>query len=179
MKATSKADERYTAYIRVVDACSGEFSFLNVHKAMKHYAQAYSITPSGIQSIARGIVADNGDMIELAIHRWRTASDNFSRADHDASLKWRAQHDPVYIKEHSKMSTSLIQFTILYPWKHPKNGTGVIVNLKLRADGETNLRQAGSLSMTDAARAMLQQQLCPSARSGQCPMEVIDTESGW
>ena len=75
--------------------------------------------------------------------------------------------------------SNLIQFTILSHWKHPKNGTGVIVNLKLRADGETELRQAGSLSMTDAAWNMLQQQLCPSARSGQCPMEVIDVESEW
>lgn len=75
--------------------------------------------------------------------------------------------------------TNLIQFTILSRWKHPKNGTGVTVNLKLRAAGETDLRQAGSLTMTDAAWNMLQEQLCPSCRSGKCAMEIIDIESEW
>ena len=73
--------------------------------------------------------------------------------------------------------TPLIQFTVLSRWKHSKLGTGVSLNLKLRADGEQDLRQAGNLNMTDAAWNMLQQQLCPSARSGQCPLEVIDIES--
>lgn len=102
MKATSKADERYKAYIAVVDACSGKFNPINIEKAMRKYAKAYAITPSGIQSIARALVAEDADMMTLAIHRWRTASGNFSHADHDASMLWRAQHDPVYIKEHSK-----------------------------------------------------------------------------
>ena len=75
--------------------------------------------------------------------------------------------------------TNLIQFTILSRWKHAKLGTGVAVNLKLRADSETDLRQAGSLTMTDAAWNMLQQQLCPSCRSGQCAMEIIEEESEW
>lgn len=75
--------------------------------------------------------------------------------------------------------TDLIQFTVISRWKHAKNGTGVSINLRLRAEGETELRQAGALSMTDAAWNMLQQQLCPSARSGQCAMEIIDAENEW
>lgn len=102
MKALSKADERYKAYIRVVDACSGKFTLDLVEDAMRRYALTYAITPSGIQGIARGIVANSDEMIHLAIHRWRTASDNFSRADHNASLEWRAQHDPVYIAYYKK-----------------------------------------------------------------------------
>lgn len=75
--------------------------------------------------------------------------------------------------------SNLIQFTIISRWKHALRGTGVTVNLKLRAAGETDLRQAGALTMTDAAWNMLQQQLCPSSRSGQCAMEIIDMESDW
>lgn len=102
MKATTKADEKYKAYITVVDACSGKFKMEYVSNAMENYARKYAITPSGIQGIARGIVANDENMMTLAIHRWRTASDNFSRADHDASLEWRAQHDPVYIAYYKK-----------------------------------------------------------------------------
>ena len=75
--------------------------------------------------------------------------------------------------------SNLIQLTVTQRWTHPRNGTGIIVNLKLRAEGETDLRQAGALTMTDAAWNMLQQQLCPSAHSGQCALEIIDTESEW
>lgn len=102
MKATTKADEKYKAYIAVVDACSGKFDPINVKNAMSEYAKKYSITPSGIQSIARAIVANDYEMMTLAIHRWRMASGNFSKQDHWQSEEWRAQHDPVYIKEHSK-----------------------------------------------------------------------------
>lgn len=75
--------------------------------------------------------------------------------------------------------TPLIQFTILSHWKHAKLGTGVAVTLKLRAENEPELRVAGSLTMTDAAWNMLQEQLCPAYRSGQCAVELIETKSDW
>ncbi len=102
MKATSKADERYKAYIAVVDACSGKFNAIPVERAMREYARKYAITPSGIQSVARAIVANDYEMMLLAVHRWRTASDSFSQEDHNASLEWRAKKDPGYIAYQAK-----------------------------------------------------------------------------
>lgn len=94
-------DPNYKAYIEVVNAASGNFSLDSVRDEMRKFAKAgYSLGP--FKGIVRAIVADDDEMLVLAIHRWRTANDNFSQADHDASLAWRAQHDPVYIKEHTK-----------------------------------------------------------------------------
>ena len=75
--------------------------------------------------------------------------------------------------------TNLIQFTILSRWKHATRGPGVSLNLKLRAAGETDLRQAGALTMTDAAWDMLQKQLCPSCSSGQCAVEIVEQGEDW
>lgn len=75
--------------------------------------------------------------------------------------------------------TDLIQFTVISRWKHAKLGTGVTVALKLRAASETELRIAGSLTITDAAWNMLQEQLCPSAGSGQCALEIIELDEDW
>lgn len=75
--------------------------------------------------------------------------------------------------------TALIQFTILSRWKHATRGTGVAVTVKMRADGETELRVAGSLTMTDAAWNMLQTQLCPSGYSGKCAVEIIEQSEDW
>ena len=77
------------------------------------------------------------------------------------------------------MSTDLIQFTIISRWKHVLRGTGVVVTVKMRAAGETELRVAGSLTMTDAQWNMLQTQLCPSGYSGKCAVEIKDAESEW
>lgn len=99
-------DPEYKAYIEVVNAASGNadyslFYLNGVKNAMREYARTpyMMATP---KNISRAIVAQDDTMLLLAIHRWRTASPNFSQADHDASLAWRAQHDPIYIKEHSK-----------------------------------------------------------------------------
>lgn len=96
-------DKQYKAYIEVVNAASSfgarEFHIATVREAMRLYASAgYSLSP--FKGIVRAIVADDDEMMVLAVHRWRTASGNFSQADHNASLVWRAKNDPVYIKEH-------------------------------------------------------------------------------
>lgn len=75
--------------------------------------------------------------------------------------------------------TNLIQFTVVSRWKHVVRKTGVVVNLKIRAAGEPDLRQVGTLSMTDAAWDMLQHQLCPSGYSDKCSVEIIEQESEW
>ena len=75
--------------------------------------------------------------------------------------------------------TDLIQFRVISRWKHAKLGAGVAVAVKMRAADETELRVAGSLTMTDAQWDMLQTQLCPSGYSGQCAMEIKDAESEW
>lgn len=98
-------DKQYKAYIKVVNAASSfgarEFHVTTVREAMRLYASAgYSLSP--LKGIVRAIVADDDEMMLLAVHRWRTASDNFSQEDHDASLAWRAKHDPVYIAYQAK-----------------------------------------------------------------------------
>lgn len=75
--------------------------------------------------------------------------------------------------------TDLIQFRVISRWKHAKLGAGVAVAVKMRAADETELRVAGSLTMTDAQWNMLQHQLCPSGYSDKCAVEIIDTESDW
>lgn len=95
----------YKSYISVVNAASSfgarEFRIEDVVEAMRlHASRGYSLGP--FKGIVRAIVADDDEMMVLAVHRWRTASDNFSQEDHNASLEWRAKNDPVYIKEHSK-----------------------------------------------------------------------------
>lgn len=98
-------DPEYKSYISVVNAASSfgarEFRVKDVAEAMRlHASKGYSLGP--FKGIVRAIVADDDEMMILAVHRWRTASANFSQADHDASLAWRAKNDPAYIKEHSK-----------------------------------------------------------------------------
>lgn len=75
--------------------------------------------------------------------------------------------------------TNLIQFTILSRWKHAKLGTGVAVTVKMRAEDETDLRVAGSLTMTDAQWNMLQTQLCPSGYSSKCAVEIVEQGEDW
>lgn len=99
-------DKQYQAYIQVVNAASGNANlnpyFINgVKDAMREYARTWyhMATP---RSMSQAIVAQDDTMLMLAIHRWRTASANFSQEDHNASLAWRAKNDPVYIKEMSR-----------------------------------------------------------------------------
>lgn len=94
-------DPAYRVYIEVVNAASGDFDLATVYIAMREYARA-PYTMATPKSMSRAIVAQDDAMLLLAVHRWRNASANFSQEDHNASLEWRAQHDPVYIEEQSR-----------------------------------------------------------------------------